>query len=284
MRGIDRTDGKKSAWYKRFNPFSAALFLLFAAVLGFGFTRSAFYAEKKDTLVYVFQEASLSAGLRLDDVFVTGRKRTPRKELLDSLNITRGMPILAVDIHSVREKIQRLPWVKTVKIERRLPRHLYIAIQERTPVAVWQHKGRYRPIDSEGQLIETTVRKLNGLPLIVGPEAPEKTPELLEILRQEPELLKRVKAASHIGKRRWNIILDDLNRGITVRLPEKDPATAWGRLARLERTQGILKRKITMIDLRLPDKLTVRLEEDLKKKKKPAVRRIPDSMKTTSPI
>ena len=90
MRGIDRTDGKKSAWFKRFNPFSAALFLLFAAVLGFGFTRSAFYAEKKDALVYVFQEASLSAGLRLDDVFVT-EERTPRKGASGFLNVTQGL-------------------------------------------------------------------------------------------------------------------------------------------------------------------------------------------------
>ncbi len=43
-------------------------------------------------------------------------------------------------------------------------------------------------------------------------------------------------------------------------------AAAWGRLANLNRTQGLLARKVTMIDLRMPDKLIVRLEEDSRAK------------------
>ena len=137
-----------------------------------------------------------------------------------------------------------------------------------TPVAVWQNKGLYRPVDSDGQPVETFVKKLNGLPLVLGSDAPERTPELLTFLAQEPELNKRVKAAVRIGRRRWNILLDDIDKGITVRLPEKDPAAAWGRLAKLNRTQGLLNRKITMVDLRQPDKLIVHLEDDPAKKGK----------------
>lgn len=269
MRGIKHKKSESNVtWYKRLNPFSVALLILFFAVLAVWFPRSTFYTERRDNIVYLVNEALLSAGLRLEEIFVHGRVRTSQKELLNALGASRGMPINVIDIQTSREKIQRLPWVKNVHIERRLPHFLYVSIEERKPVAVWQNNGKYSPIDSQGQLVETSVHRLNGLPLIVGPEAPEKTPELLDFLAQEPDLLARVKAASHIGKRRWNIILDDLNNGITVRLPEKDPATAWGRLARLERTQGILKRKITLIDLRLPDKLTVRLEEESKNTKK----------------
>lgn len=258
--------GLKLQSFKRLSPFFAAFILLLVAALTVWFSRTAFYAEKKESLSYLAQEAALSADLRLSEVYVRGRKRTPQKELLDVLNVERGMPVTAIDIHEARTRIQRMPWIKTVHIERRLPHILYVDIRERTPVAVWQNQGRYKPIDSEGQLIETFVNKLNGLPLILGPDAPEKTPELLEFLGQEPELKKRVKAATRIGRRRWNILLDDISKGITVRLPEKDPAGAWGRLAKLDKSEGILKRKITMIDLRQPDKLIVHLDEEPKKK------------------
>ena len=252
---------------KELNPFLAAFALLTASVLVVCFLNSAFYAEKKESLTFFIHRAALSADLRLSEVYVRGRNKTDEKELLNTLKVERGMPITAVDLQQSREAVQHLPWVKTVHIERRLPHVLYIRLTERTPVAVWQNKGEYRPVDSDGQPIEIQVKKLDGLPLVLGTDAPEKTPELLAFLAQEPDLNKRVKAAIRKGLRRWDIMLDDIEKGITVRLPEKDPASAWGRLANLNRTEGLLSRKITLVDLRQPDKLIVRLETPLKKGK-----------------
>ncbi len=261
-------DGAKEVKEKtgKIRPFTTAFILLLLSSFAVWFPRSSFYAEQKAGLIYMFQEAALSAGIRLDEIFVSGREKTPKKELLDALNAARGMPLTAVDIDLARDNIRRLPWVKSVRIERRLPCCLYVRLQERTPVAVWQHNGLYNPVDEDGQVVETKAEKLNGLPLVVGEDAPEKTPEFLKFIAQEPEVAKRVKAAVRVGRRRWNVILDDLEKGITVYLPEKDPASAWGRLARLDRTQAILKRRITLIDLRLPDKLTVRIDGPNRKK------------------
>lgn len=245
----------------KIRPFLAAFVLLVAASGIVAFTYTAYYAEKKEMLSYLVQQAAMTADLRLNEIFVRGRDRTPQKALLDILKAERGMPLTAVDIGKAREEMQRLPWVKTVEIERRLPHFLLVNLTERKPIAVWQNQGVYKPIDSDGQIVETTVRKLNGLPLILGAEAPEKTPEFLNFLAQEPELLRRVKAGIRIGKRRWNVILDDLDDGITVRLPESDPASEWGRLARLNKTQQLLDRDISMVDLRQPDKLVVHVKE-----------------------
>jgi len=257
--------------FQDFKP--SGLFLIAFVVLALStmtalFLNSAFYAEKKESLNFFLHRMAFSADLRLNEVYVRGRVKTDEKELLNTLKVERGMPITAVDIQKSREAVQHLPWIKTVHIERRLPHILYIQLTERTPIAIWQNKGEYRPIDSDGQPIEIFVKKLNGLPLVLGSDAPEKTPELLAFLSQEPELKKRVKAAVRKGQRRWDIMLDDIEKGITVRLPEKDPASAWGRLANLDRTEKLLSRKVTLIDLRQPDKLIVRLETPPKKGKK----------------
>ena len=254
-------------------PLLAVLALTVSAILIALFLNSAYYAEKKEKLAFFIHDTALNADLRLSEVYIRGRDRTTQKELLDVLKVERGMPITAIDLPEARKAVQRLPWVKTVHIERRLPHILYIRLTERTPVAVWQNRGEYRPIDTDGQPVETLVKKLNGLPLILGTDAPERTPELLAYLAQEPELRKRVKAAVRIGRRRWNILLDDIDKGITIRLPEKNPAAAWGRLANLNRTQGLLARKVTMIDLRMPDKLIVRLEEDSRAKNGKSVKK-----------
>lgn len=266
---------------KALSPFLAAFALLSASVAIAWFLNSAFYAEKKESLTFFIHRAALSADLRLSEVYVRGRDKTDEKELLNTLKVERGMPITAIDLQQSREAVQHLPWVKTVHIERRLPHVLYIRLTERKPIAVWQNNGEYRPVDSDGQPVEIQVKKLSGLPLVLGSDAPEKTPELLTFLAQEPELSKRVKAAVRKGLRRWDVMLDDIEKGITVRLPEKDPASAWGRLANLNRTEGLLSRKITLVDLRQPDKLIVRLEAPLKKGKEKNVSKTEASIVVT---
>ena len=65
-----------------------------------------------------------------------------------------------------------------------------------------------------------------------------------------------------VGERRWNLYLAG---GIDVRLPEDNVEAALADLTRLDRDEKLFSRDITAIDLRLPDRLTVRLSEDAAK-------------------
>ena len=227
--------------------------------------QSRFYEEKADAFVYRLQELTLSLDFRVDQILVKGRNRTPSKTLMDALNAPVGMPILAVDLNQAKKNISQLPWIKSVRIERRLPHTLYLDLTEREPIAVWQSKhGKkhvYNPIDSEGAIVQTEIKNLKGYPLIVGETAPSHTPNLISFLKQEPVLFARVRAATFMGNRRWDVTLDSISDGILVKLPEKNPETEWSRLLRLDKTHGLLKRTVTMIDLRFPDKVVVRFEQ-----------------------
>lgn len=54
----------------------------------------------------------------------------------------------------------------------------------------------------------------------------------------------------------------NFENGIAVRLPEDDVPGAWTRLATLEHDYKILERDLEFIDLRLPDRLIVRVRKD----------------------
>lgn len=253
--------------------FMAGAAVAFAFAIGLiVFAKSGVYEEKKDAFFYVLHEASLSLDLRVEQILVKGRNRTPSKKVIKALNASVGMPILAVDLHKAKENISKLPWVKSVRIERRLPHTLLVVLTEREPIAVWQHKKNketvYNPIDSEGNIVRENVKRLKDFPLIVGKNAPEKTPALLKFLKQEPVLYARVRAATLLGNRRWDITLDNISDGIVIKLPEKNPESEWSRLLRLDKTHGLLKRTVTMIDLRFPDKVIVQFEEIKKSKTK----------------
>ena len=62
-----------------------------------------------------------------------------------------------------------------------------------------------------------------------------------------------------VGGRRWSV---RFKNGVEARLPEKDPAASWTRLAKLAREHDVLDRDIKVIDLRLPDRLYVRLSPE----------------------
>ena len=128
---------------------------------------------------------------------------------------------------------------------------------ERKPLALWQHGGKLELIDREGAAIPVTgLDRFAKLPMVVGEGAASHAAEFLAVLASEPDLAARVTAAIRVGDRRWNLRIDN---AVDVLLPAEAAASAWSQLARLERSSAILKREVQTIDMRLPDRLVLRV-------------------------
>ncbi len=241
---------------------AGAIVAILTLVLGsFGWLWSSGWIERQTAaqtaaLATGFYRLSAEAGLVVEEVLVEGRGRTARGSLLAALEVGRGDPILAFDPGAARRRLEALPWVRNAKVERRLPSVIYLHLEERRPLAVWQLEGRLAVIDETGETIAgARPEDFAHLTLVVGPDAPAHSAVLLEMLDGEPDLKRRVSAAVRVGGRRWNLRLDG---AIKVRLPESGAAEAWARLARIERRHGVLDRDVATIDLRMPDRLVVR--------------------------
>jgi len=205
-----------------------------------------------------FLNSTAEAGFQVADITVSGRRRTPAEQLISALGARYGDPILGIDIAAARARVEALPSVRAAAIERRLPGSLHLSIVERQPVALWQTDSRFVLVDRDGHNIPGAIEGFEDLPLVVGEGAPARTDELFALLATEPELSTRVKAAIRVGNRRWNIKLDDVEKGLEARLPELDTEAAWHRLAELEKTRSLSGKQITMIDLRVPDRLVLK--------------------------
>jgi cell division protein FtsQ len=201
--------------------------------------------------------ASADIGLKVADIRVEGRETTDRETILTALGAGLGTPILAVDPVRARQQLEALPWVRSAAIERRLPDTLIVRLVERKPLALWQHNGKLDLIDRTGSIIPVArLDRFAKLPMVVGDAAAGHAAELLAMLATEPDLATRVTAAVRVADRRWNLQIDN---AIDVLLPADQAAGAWAELARVERSSAILKRDVRAIDLRLPDRLVVRL-------------------------
>ncbi len=205
-------------------------------------------------------QASAENGFILHDVLVEGRNNTPIEDLRAVVNLELDQPILEIDPQVLRTRIEALPWVATASVERQLPDILHISLNEHQPTAMWQHDGTFSLINKDGEVILTggdDIKVFSHLPLVVGKGAPKHAAHVMAILHSEPELNKRVKAAVRVSERRWDIALQD---GTYIRLPEENPEKAWSRLAQYNREHALFKKKLASIDLRLPDRILVKID------------------------
>lgn len=201
--------------------------------------------------------------LTVESIEVEGRERVEPQAILEALGAGRGAPILGIDLDAAKARLEALPWVRSAAVERQLPDRIYIRLVERQALAVWQHHHKFELIDQDGAVIPTArPEDFASLRQVVGEGAPQAAADLVDMLASEPELANHVTASVRVGARRWNIELDD---GIEVALPEDAPEDAWHRLAALDRSDRLLERDITQVDMRLADRLVLRLSPDAAK-------------------
>ena len=201
-----------------------------------------------------------SAGIAVDNVLVEGREKTPTDRILAALEVQRGTPLFAFSPARGRERLLAIGWVREARVERRLPDTIFVDLVEREPAAIWQHKGEFALVDETGAVIgPEDVGRYSDLKVIVGADAPENFAGLFDMLESQPDLKERVVAAVRVGARRWNVKLDN---EMTVLLPEDGIVEAWATLAGAAVEGALLERNVTRIDLRMPDRLTVRRAPD----------------------
>jgi cell division protein FtsQ len=203
--------------------------------------------------------AGNAAGFRIVSVALAGQHHVSREEVLAAAGVSGSTSLLFLDVEQTRERLKTNPWIADATVLKLYPGELQIGIKEREAFALWQKDGQVSVIADDGTVLEPYVSpRLIELPLVVGRGAETRAKEFLALLDRYPALRAFVRAAVLVGERRWNL---RLNNGIDVRLPETDIAPALERLVALDKEKNLITRDIVAIDLRLPDRVTVRLSE-----------------------
>lgn len=210
----------------------------------------------------LWHNALSGAGFSLQQVTIKGRKYVAHDSLTKALNLTQGSSIFSIDLSALKQAVEAISEVRKVTIRRVLPSELQLTLYERTPAVIWQKKGQHILMDAEGVTLNADTYGNPQLPLVVvGDDAPEQVAPLLALLKSEPSLMRDVRAAVRIGLRRWNLVLKN---NVTVMLPEVNPEAAWKRFAYLVKDKALLTHAISIVDLRLQDRVFITPDENKK--------------------
>lgn len=87
----------------------------------------------------------------LSSIKVAGNENVPAEEIISYAGIGEGTNIFSFDIREVGRRIEEIPWVREVSMEREFPDSLRINIVERRPVALVNVGGFYY-LDDEGYI------------------------------------------------------------------------------------------------------------------------------------
>jgi len=251
---------------------SAAL-LVFASI-GYGMV----VGDHLPAIVAAFKDArdqvGNAAGFRITAVELTGNIHVSREEVLAIAGISGRSALIFLDVEWTRERLKTNPWIADANVLKLYPGELKIRITEREPFALWQKDSRVSVIADDGTVLEPYITpSLVRLPLVVGQDAQMRAKAFLALLDRYPDIHDQVRASILVGGRRWS---RRLHNGVDVRLPENEVGRALERLVTLDRDVKLISRDITAIDLRLPDRVTVRLSQ-------PAAQARSDELKDSAP-
>lgn len=235
------------------------------AIAGYALWKSGAIDDGKAWIEGVKKRVTGFAPFPLEDVTVEGRKHVTKDAVLKALNAARGDSLLTIDLHGARERLERIEWVEYAAVERRWPDTIHVALRERQAVALWQSKtigadgasvAEYILIDRFGRKVRTVDPAESSVRLLLAGEgAPEQVAGLFLLLQDVKLIADKLRAAVFVGQRRWNLILDG---DLQIRLPEEGAGEALKRVLELDRSDQLLSRDLSVIDLRLPDRITLR--------------------------
>jgi cell division protein FtsQ len=237
----------------------AAAVLLLAAALGYGVVDGHHVPAVINWAEDVRDAAANSLGFRIATISLSGEKEVSREEILTTAGVTGRASLLFLDAEAARTRLMANPWIADAAVLKLYPDRLQITITERQAFALWQKDGRVSVIAADGTVLEPFVeRRYLGLPLVVGRGAERQAKDFLAIIDRHPDIRSVVRASVLVAQRRWNL---RLTNGIDVQLPETNVEPALDRLIAFDRNKKLLSRDITTVDLRLPDRVTVRLSD-----------------------
>jgi len=202
-------------------------------------------------------ESAGRAGLRVEQVDITGLKRMDRETVYAiALEDQPSRALLRVDLAAVRGRLLAYGWVADAYVSRRFPDRLLIHIVEREPAAIWQDAGQLTLIDKTGTLLDPVdPANMPDLPLVIGPGAAQQEAGYQKLLAAAPALRPRVRAATWIGNRRWDLTFDS---GETLALPQEGAAKALVKFAQMDGAKPLLGKGWLRFDMRDPAKLVAR--------------------------
>lgn len=268
----DRKAGQaaqKSDPTRRFSPGGWAKAVFLSTVVSLGVLA----VDNAEILPEAVDPVAKALGFKQSKLIVTGNHLVNEQQIETLLQTQLQGSSFTTNAEDVRAQLLKSPWFQAAEVTKIYPDILAIDVIERQPFAFWKSEEQIRLIARDGTVLGAALAEHMNLPQVVGAGANVAATEFIATISKFPDLSARSKAFVRIAERRWNLALA---KGTTVLLPEQGWREALHELQQLQRNTNILERDIKQIDMRLKDRLVVKLPQTMAKQRREQLENILD--------
>ncbi|MGH6789608.1 MAG: cell division protein FtsQ/DivIB [Pseudolabrys sp.] len=238
---------------------SAAAIVLVLTSFGYGLVRGGHVPMIAEEIQDICDAAANAVGFRVSSVALSGEKQLTRDDIFKLAGITDRTSLVFVNAAAMRARLKASPWVADATVLKLYPDRLQIHITEREAFALWQQDGQVSVISIDGVVLEPFVpQRFRALPLVVGRGAEHEARDFLHLIADYRDIADNIRASVLVAERRWNLYLKS---GLEIRLPETGVPQALATLVKLDHDKKLFSRDIAAVDLRLQDRVIVRLSD-----------------------
>lgn len=189
---------------------------------------------------------------------VQGQRLVARDRVLAASGVRLGEPLVRIDTRAVRDRIEAIQEVETVRVVRRWPATVRIVVTERVPVVVAQRANRFLLMDRYGVTVVTSATRPRDLPVLNVTNPAQSDPASRAGITVVGEL------PPWLGRRVGEVDVPS-PEAVTLRLQD-GPAIVWGAPERtnekLRLLHGLLTvsppRGVQSIDVSSPEVVTTK--------------------------
>ncbi len=167
-----------------------------------------------------------------------------------------------LDLEGMRQRAMGLDAVADAKIQIRPGGILQFSVAQRQPAIVWRRGDGLEVLDPQGLRVGPLDARTDrsDLPLIAGEGADMAAVEARRLFAVAGPVTDRIRGLVRVGNRRWDVVLDG---GQRIMLPAEGAVAALERVMARVQMQDLLERRIDVIDMRNPNRPTVRVAPDV---------------------
>ena len=163
-----------------------------------------------------------------------------------------------LDLDALRAAVLKVGAVADATVRVKSGGILEIHITPRIPVALWRQDDGLHLIDRDGTDMGAVATRADrpDLLLVAGDGAKEALGEAMAIMAAARPIAPHLRGLVRMGDRRWDLVLE---RGQRIMLPQDNAIAALQRVVVMAQTQDLLERDIVAVDMRNPERPTIRL-------------------------
>ncbi len=220
--------------------------------------------ERRDALYLALVEIRNSIEQRpefmVNLMAVDGAGTSVASDIRDIVPIDFPVSSFDLDLENIRQTIVGLNPVKEASVRIRPGGILQIDVIERVPTLVWRTGEALELIDETGVHVGFISARSDypDLPIVAGKGADQHVEEATRLFAAAKPLGTRLRGLVRVGERRWDVVLD---RDQRILLPARNPVQALERVIELSKVDDMLERDVTVIDMRLAQRPTLRMSQ-----------------------